>query len=49
MHLKCGTPGEIEPLVSSRAEAFDATRQWTEARNLFSGVPTAGYDEAALV
>ncbi len=27
----------------------DATRQWTEAHNLFSGVPTAGYDEAALV
>jgi hypothetical protein len=30
-------------------ENFEATRQWTQAHDLFSGPPPAGYDQAALV
>ena len=30
-------------------ENFEATRQWTESHNLFSGTPSTSYDEAALV
>ena len=31
-------------------EVFAATRQWTEAHNLFSGpAPSVGYDQAALL
>ena len=41
--------GERIVFLPYTSENFDATRQWTEAHNLFSGVPTAGYDEAALV
>jgi hypothetical protein len=41
--------GERIVCLPYTSENFDATRQWTEAHNLFSGVPAAGYDEAALV
>ena len=41
--------GERIVFLPYTSENFDATRQWTEAHNLFSGVRTAGYDEAALV
>jgi len=45
-----GTGERIVFLPYTR-EVFAATRQWTEAHNLFSGAsgPSAGYDEAALV
>ena len=41
--------GERIVFLPYTSEVFDATRQWTEARNLFSGAPSAGYDEVALV
>ena len=37
--------GEVE----YTRENFEATRRWTEAHDLFSGPPSAGYDQAALV
>ncbi len=43
-----GTGERIVFLPYTR-EVFAATRQWTEARNLFSGSPAAGYDESVLV
>ena len=43
-----GTGERIVFLPYTR-ENFEATRQWTESHNLFSGAPSAGYDEAALV
>ena len=43
-----GTGERIVFLPYTR-ENFEATRQWTESHNLFSGTPSAGYDEAALV
>jgi NitT/TauT family transport system substrate-binding protein len=43
-----GTGERIVFLPYTR-EVFAATRQWTEAHNLFSGAATADYDEAALV
>jgi hypothetical protein len=45
-----GTGERIVFLPYTR-EVFTATRQWTEAHNLFSGAsgPSAGYDEAVLV
>lgn len=43
-----GTGERIVFLPYTR-EVFTATRRWTEAHNLFSGAPTADYDEAALV
>jgi ABC-type nitrate/sulfonate/bicarbonate transport system substrate-binding protein len=43
-----GTGERIVFLPYTR-ENFEATRQWTESHNLFSGTPTASYDEAALV
>jgi ABC-type nitrate/sulfonate/bicarbonate transport system substrate-binding protein len=43
-----GTGERIVFLPYTR-ENFEATRQWTESHNLFSGAPAAGYDEAALV
>jgi len=44
-----GTGERIVFLPYTR-EVFTATRQWTEAHNLFSGAPgpSAGYDEAVL-
>ncbi len=42
-----GTGERIVFLPYTR-EVFTATRQWTEARNLFSGAPTADYDQAVL-
>src|SRR5215471_2479129 len=41
--------GERIVFLPYTSENFDATRRWTEAHNLFSGTPTAGYDQAALV
>jgi NitT/TauT family transport system substrate-binding protein len=45
-----GTGERIVFLPYTR-EVFTATREWTEAHNLFTGAPAgpAGYDEAALV
>ena len=43
-----GTGERIVFLPYTR-ENFEATRQWTESHNLFSGTPSASYDEAALV
>jgi NitT/TauT family transport system substrate-binding protein len=43
-----GTGERIVFLPYTR-ENFEATRQWAESHNLFSGAPSAGYDEAALV
>ncbi len=43
-----GTGERIVFLPYTR-EVFAATRQWTEAHNLFSGSPAAGYDESVLV
>ena len=41
--------GERVVFLEYTRENFAATRQWTEAHNLFSGAATADYDEAALV
>ena len=41
--------GERVVFLPYTRENFEATRQWTESHNLFSGAPSAGYDEAALV
>ena len=41
--------GERIVFLPYTSEVFDATRQWTEARSLFPGAPSAGYDEVALV
>ena len=41
--------GERIVFLEYTRENFEATRQWTESHNLFSGTPTASYDEAALV
>jgi NitT/TauT family transport system substrate-binding protein len=41
--------GERIVFLEYTRENFEATRQWTEAHNLISGTPSAGYDEAALV
>jgi hypothetical protein len=40
---------EYVPLKIMRWENFEATRQWTQADDLFSGPPSVGYDQAALV
>jgi NitT/TauT family transport system substrate-binding protein len=40
--------GERIVFLEYTRENFEATRQWTEARNLISGTPSADYDEAAL-
>ena len=42
MPLKIMPHGRLQEWVA-------ATREWTEAHHLFSGAPTAGYAEAALV
>jgi NitT/TauT family transport system substrate-binding protein len=41
--------GERIVFLEYTRENFEATRQWTEAHDLFSGPPSAGYDQAALV
>jgi ABC-type nitrate/sulfonate/bicarbonate transport system substrate-binding protein len=41
--------GERIVFLEYTRENFDATRQWTQAHDLFSGPPSAGYDQAALV
>src|SRR5437588_28339 len=41
--------GERIVFLPYTSEVFDATRQWTEARNLFPGASSAGYDQVALV
>jgi ABC-type nitrate/sulfonate/bicarbonate transport system substrate-binding protein len=41
--------GERVVFLPYTRENFEATREWTESHNLFSGAPSAGYDEAALV
>ena len=41
--------GERVVFLPYTRENFEATRQWTESHNLFSGAPSASYDEAALV
>jgi NitT/TauT family transport system substrate-binding protein len=41
--------GERIVFLPYTEENFAATREWTEAHNLFSGAATAGYAEAALV
>lgn len=43
-----GTGERIVFLPYTR-EVFTATRQWTEAHDLFSGSPGADYDESVLV
>jgi NitT/TauT family transport system substrate-binding protein len=42
-----GTGERIVFLPYTR-EVFDATRQWTQARDIFSGAPLAGYEESVL-
>jgi hypothetical protein len=42
-----GTGERIVFLPYTR-EVFDATRQWTQARNIFSGESLAGYEESVL-
>jgi len=46
--MSATSPERIVFLEYTR-ENFEATRQWTEAHDLFSGPPSAGYDQAALV
>ena len=41
--------GERIVFLEYTRENFEATRQWTQAHDLFSGPPSAGYDQAALV
>src|SRR5215467_617611 len=41
--------GERIVFLEYTRENFEATRQWTEAHDLFSGPPSAGYDQAVLV
>jgi len=41
--------GERIVFLEYTRENFDATRQWTQAHDLFSGPPSADYDQAALV
>ena len=41
--------GERIVFLDYTRENFEATRQWTQAHDLFSGPPSAGYDQAALV
>jgi len=41
--------GERIVFLEYTRENFEATRQWTQAHDLFSGSPSAGYDQAALV
>jgi NitT/TauT family transport system substrate-binding protein len=50
-HIDVRTFGTGERIVflEYTRENFEATRQWTEAHDLFSGPPSAGYDQAALV
>jgi ABC-type nitrate/sulfonate/bicarbonate transport system substrate-binding protein len=40
--------GERVVFLPYTRENFEATRQWTESHNLFSGAPAADYDEAVL-
>jgi len=42
--------GERPAVLEYTRENFEATRPWTEAHDLFSGPPSAGYNKkAALV
>ena len=41
--------GERIVFLPYTREVFTATRQWTEAHDLFSGSPAADYDESVLV
>src|SRR6201987_622667 len=41
--------GERIVFLEYTMEKFEATRQWTQPHDLFSGPPSAGYDQAALV
>jgi hypothetical protein len=41
--------GERIVFLEYTRENFEATRQWTQAHDLFGGPPSAGYDQAALV
>ena len=41
--------GERIVFLDYTRENFEATRRWTQAHDLFSGPPSAGYDQAALV
>jgi NitT/TauT family transport system substrate-binding protein len=40
--------GERIVFLPYTGESFDATRQWTEARALFSAAPLANYEESVL-
>jgi hypothetical protein len=39
----------LKIMPHGRLQEWVAAREWTEAHHLFSGAPTAGYAEAALV